>query len=83
MTLYRIGCAIVVTDVVLYFVSIVLVSAIDPLTVKLRVAAWCFLIGSLLALISTTTVLFGYGWKRLVAFVPLASLPFWYGFTLY
>jgi hypothetical protein len=83
MTLYRLGCAIVITDVVLYFVSIVLVSTIDPLTVKVKVAAWCFVIGNLLALISATTVLFGYGWKRLFALIPLASLPFWYGFTLY
>jgi hypothetical protein len=81
---YRIGLTMLVLDAILYFCGVVSVQLIEPLNLKLKVAAWLFLIGSLISLLSIPFVLFGNGWKRFVfAAASLLSLPFWYGFTLY
>jgi hypothetical protein len=68
----------------LYLFGIAYVSVIEPVSAKLRVAAWLIVIGTLLSLIVLTLSMFGYGWKRIgLAVMSLLSFAFWYGLSLY
>jgi hypothetical protein len=81
---FRFGLGIMSFDAVLYLYALVRIQKLEPLNVKLHVAAWFFVIGSAMSLIALVLVAFGYGWKRLgLAIACMVSLLFWYGFTLY
>ena len=54
----------------LYLFGIASVNAIEPVSAKLRVAAWLFVIGTLLSLIVLTLSMFGSGWKRIFSREP-------------
>jgi uncharacterized membrane protein YcfT len=82
--LFRSGLALMAIAFALYLFGIASVNVIEPVTAKLRVAAWLFVIGTLLSLIVLTLSMFGSGWKRIgLAVMSLLSFAFWYGLTLY
>jgi uncharacterized membrane protein YcfT len=82
--LFRSGLALMAIAFALYLFGIASVNAIEPVSAKLRVAAWLFVIGTLLSLIVLTLSMFGSGWKRIgLAVMSLLSFAFWYGLTLY
>jgi hypothetical protein len=84
LLLFRLGFTFMVFELALYICGIVLISVIDPLNAKLKVAAWFFVIGSAVSLIALGFGMFGYGRKRLgLAAACVMSFPFWYGLTLY
>jgi hypothetical protein len=83
-TAFRCGWISLLIDLALYVASLTLIKTAGTLDKQLRVAAWCFLGGSLIALCGAILVSFGYGWKRVPLILAcLGTLPFWYGLTLY
>jgi hypothetical protein len=86
--IFRGGVVTAVADLLLYLVAVtqvrIMILDSKPLGETLHFAAIYFMIGSLLALVASIMLLFGYGWKRVPLILGcLASLPFWYGFTCY
>jgi uncharacterized membrane protein YcfT len=82
--LFRSGLALMAIAFALFLFGIASLNVIEPVTAKLRVAAWLFVIGTLLSLIVLTLSMFGSGWKRIgLAVTSLLSFAFWYGLTLY
>jgi hypothetical protein len=84
LTLFRSGLIVVAIELGLYLGGVVFVQVIEPMGAKIRAGAWFFIVGTGLSLIVLTLSMFGSGWRRLgLAAMSLASLPFWYGMTLY
>jgi uncharacterized membrane protein YcfT len=82
--LFRSGAALMALAFALYLSGVVSVNLIEPVGAKLRVAAWFFVIGTVLSMIVLTLSMFGSGWKRVgLAIMSLLSFAFWYGLTLY
>ena len=82
--MFRSGLVLMAIAFALYLFGIASVNLIEPVSAKLRVAAWLFVIGTSLSLIVLTLSMFGSGWKRIgLAVLTLLSFAFWYGFTLY
>ena len=84
LRLFRSGLALMAIEFALYLTGVACVKVIEPVGAKLRVAAWLFVIGTVLSLIALTLSMFGSGWKRIgLTVTSLLSFAFWYGLTLY
>jgi hypothetical protein len=84
LRLFRSGLALMAIEIGLYICGIVVLTTVEPVGAKVKVAARLSIIGTTLSLMVLTVSVFGSGWKRVaLAVVCLLSLFFWYGLTLY
>jgi hypothetical protein len=86
--IFRAGRFVLAGDILLYLFAVVHLRtiAIDTsrLTNTLHVSALYFVLGSALSLIALLLIVYGRGSKKLpVSLACIATLPFWYGLTIY